>query len=128
MAEWKKYDETTFTDFGSVGETVPVDMPMDGGMNGFDGSTVPVNGSTAQQTPFEKTIPDSDFSDFGSDSFNMGSWNDVETKFDNTGFVKESGETVRPATGWLVCIEGKNIGVDYRLYQGYSYIGRSSTI
>ena len=31
MAEWKKYDETTFTDFGSVGETMPAEGGEAGG-------------------------------------------------------------------------------------------------
>ena len=41
MAEWKKYDETTFTDFGSVGET----MPAEGGEAGGFDSTLPADGT-----------------------------------------------------------------------------------
>ena len=40
--------------------------------------------------------------------------------------VNGSGQSVRPATGWLVCIEGPTKGVDYRLYSGYTYIGRDA--
>ena len=77
MSEWKKYDETTFTDFGSVGETMPVEgagmsydktMPADGMGGGFDAS------------PFEETIPESaETAGEGLDSWNQ------ETVFDNMG-------------------------------------------
>jgi len=117
MSEWKKYDETTFTDFGSVGETMPVEgggmsydktMPADGMGGGFDAS------------PFEATIPESAEPTGGE---GLDSWNQ-ETVFDNMGVINSAGETVRPATGWLVCIDGETKGTDYRIYQGYTYIGR----
>ncbi len=117
MAEWKKYDETTFTDFGSVGETMPAeDAGM--GMGGYDGRTMPADGSDPGMggSPFEATIPEApeETDPFGSN----------ETVFDNLGVINNAGRTVRPATGWLVCIDGQTKGEDYRLYEGYSYIGR----
>lgn len=118
MSEWKKYDETTFTDFGSVGETLPVDG---GSGMGID-STIPADGQGGfDVSPFEETIAE------GSESQDTGleSWGaNQETVFDNMGVVNDAGETVRPATGWLVCINGATRGIDYRIYQGYTYIGR----
>ena len=32
---------------------------------------------------------------------------------------------VEPVVGWLVCIEGSNIGTDYRLKSGRNFIGRA---
>jgi len=117
MSEWKKYDETTFTDFGSVGETMPVE---DGGNISYD-KTMPEGGAGGgfDSSPFEATIPESaETADEGLDN-----WNN-ETVFDNMGVINAAGETVRPATGWLVCINGATKGTDYRIYQGYTYIGR----
>ena len=30
--------------------------------------------------------------------------------------------------GWLVCIEGKEIGLDYRLVSGYNWVGQSENM
>ena len=115
MAEWKKYDETTFTDFGSVGET----MPAEDGEISYD-KTMPEGGfGGMNNSPFEATIPDSE----STAEESLNSWNN-ETVFDNMGVINNAGETVRPATGWLVCVDGETKGTDYRLYQGYTYIGR----
>ncbi len=118
MSEWKKYDETTFTDFGSVGETLPVE----GAGISYD-KTMPADGSGAPAgmdlSSFDKTIPDEP----EPTGEGLDSWNN-ETVFANMGIVNENGETVRPATGWLVCIQGATKGTDYRIYQGYTYIGR----
>lgn len=118
MSEWKKYDETTFTDFGSVGETMPVDP---NGANA-DGRTVPVDGPAGfDSSPFDVTIME----DAENKEEGLESWaSSQETIFDESGVVNDIGETVRPATGWLVCINGATRGTDYRIYQGYSYIGR----
>ena len=126
MAEWKKYDETVFTDFGSMGETVPVSSP-----GGFDSDrTVPVDGASGDfgGSPYAQTIPDDGAATFGEDPTSKNSWGSFtsETVFDDAPFVNKAGDTVRPATGWLVCVEGETKGVDYRLYEGYSYIGRGS--
>ncbi len=121
MAEWKNYDETSFNDFGSVGETMPAEgsdfgsgfgetMPADGAGfgNPYDRSTVPEVSGAAGAAPQ------------GTDGWGAAE----ETKFEWPGIEKTNGATVRPATGWLVCVEGKAKGEDYRLYMGYSYIGR----
>ena len=117
MSEWKKYDETTFTDFGSVGETMPVE---DGGSISYD-KTMPEGGAGFDASPYDKTIPeDTEGTEAGG---GLDSWSN-ETVFDNMGVMNAAGETVRPATGWLVCINGATKGTDYRIYQGYTYIGR----
>jgi len=35
---------------------------------------------------------------------------------------------VEPVVGWLVCVEGKNIGADYRLKSGRNFIGRAASM
>ncbi len=119
MSEWKKYDETEYTDFGSVGETMPVsgsDYNAGYGqttMEGFDDVGV-------------KTIPDDPGpadTDFPEEP--GSAWMEAPaTAFEQPDIVNETGEHVRPATGWLVCIDGVTKGVDYRIYAGYTYVGR----
>ncbi len=118
MSEWKKYDETTFTDFGSVGET----MPVEGGSGMSVDSTIPADGQGGfDSSPFGETIAE----DAEGEGGELESWGSAgETVFDNMGVMNDAGETVRPATGWLVCIDGATRGIDYRIYQGYTYIGR----
>ena len=122
MSEWKKYDETTFTDFGSVGETQPA-TGVDGIGGGYGDSTVPVGGAGAFDDDLfgGKTIDENAEADGGLESWDSA---DEKTQFDDIPVVNEAGETIRPATGWLVCIKGPTRGSDYRIYQGYSYIGR----
>lgn len=109
MAEWQTYGETSFTDFGSVGETRPADGGMDDvgatRPDGFD------NNSSAA------TIPDDPI------------WDRIDTKTKpiiDPPWPNPDDEKIRPTTGWLVCIEGVTKGKDYRLYDGYTYIGRGA--
>ena len=103
MSEWKKYDETTFTDFGSVGETQPA-TGVDGLGGGYDGSTIPVGGAGGFDDDLfgGKTIDEN-----AEENNGLESWDSVDekTQFDDIPVVNEAGETIRPATGWLVCIE-----------------------
>ena len=39
------------------------------------------------------------------------------------GYTTKNGESL--VAGWLVCVEGEELGRDYPLYQGYNRIGRS---
>lgn len=120
MSEWKKYDETTFTDFGSVGETMPVEG---GGDISYD-KTMPADGTPGfDASPYGETIPESEDGGMTETGGGLDNWSN-ETVFDNMGVMNAAGETVRPATGWLVCISGATKGTDYRIYQGYTYIGR----
>ena len=119
MAEWKDYDRTTFTDFGSVGETMPA-SPED--MGGDGDRTMPVDDSIGFGMSAAPTVPDD--GNVGDTESNPWGTADTSTVFDHLGVTNEDGEKVRPATGWLVCIKGKTKGTDYRLYEGYSYVGR----
>lgn len=119
MSEWKKYDETEFTDFGSVGETMPAEDSDFGGYGAYGDRTMPAEGMDLGESLYEKTIPD-----IPSATPTDGWGNTEETTFDDPSVMNEAGQSVRPATGWLVCIEGVTKGVDYRIYSGYSYIGR----
>lgn len=40
-------------------------------------------------------------------------------------FLNAEEERFEPVVGWLVCVEGKERGRDYRLFAGRNYIGRS---
>lgn len=120
MSEWKNYGETTFTDFGSVGETQPVDSFDGGSMGGMD-KTMPDNGFTpgydgGATEPVVKNDWDS----------GAGWPEDPHTQPDIPDIVDSRGQSIRPTTGWLVCIEGPTKGQDYRLYNRYNYIGRAA--
>lgn len=34
----------------------------------------------------------------------------------------------KPVVGWLICVDGNNKGSDYRIYNGYNYLGRSQSM
>ncbi len=50
-------------------------------------------------------------------------WDDGVTQ---AYFEKKIKTDVAPVAGWLVCIEGKHIGEDFRLKAGRNFVGRSS--
>lgn len=33
-------------------------------------------------------------------------------------------ETVRPVCGWMICIEGAKVGMDYKIHEGKNFVGR----
>lgn len=33
-------------------------------------------------------------------------------------------ETVRPVCGWIICIEGAKVGMDYKIHEGKNFVGR----
>ena len=33
-------------------------------------------------------------------------------------------EEIRPVCGWLVCIEGARVGMDYKIHDGKNFVGR----
>lgn len=59
-------------------------------------------------------------------AFPPDSWSDiVEDEKDVTvNYGKKLGGVIEPVVGWLVCLNGKNLGKDYRLKIGRNYIGR----
>lgn len=125
MSEWKNYGETTFTDFGSVGETQPVDAFDGGNMGGMD-KTMPDGGFNPgfEPGPTEPIGPTDWAPTPGQDDWPGES----KTQPVIADFVDNRGMTIRPTTGWLVCIEGATKGQDYRLFNGYNYIGRSAEL
>lgn len=37
-------------------------------------------------------------------------------------------EEVRPVCGWLVCIEGARVGMDYKIFKGKNFVGRGDAM
>lgn len=42
--------------------------------------------------------------------------------------VTEGTSQMNPVVGWLVCVNGANKGGDYRIHNGYNYIGRGDSM
>ncbi len=96
---------------GPVGVTEPIAPPAFGGAqpigktmpanasygSGNPGVTLPVNGPVAGVGSFGHTVPANDLN---------------------------HGAPAEPVVGWLVCVEGPVRGVDFRLHDGYNFIGR----
>ncbi len=86
-------------------------------------------GASAQGN-FPKTQPPKSFSDGGSIGrtapVEYGSSGAISKDWDNKTVIggQSSCNEVVPVVGWLVCIEGELRGVDFRLHEGYNYIGR----
>ncbi len=105
---------------------IPVTVPLN--FNG-SGTTVPVNGETVPVTAYTNntgvTMPiDGTFGQEEGVTYGL---------FD--GIIKQSSSAnsandrvpVSPCVGWLICVEGMNIGHDYRLFLGRNTIGRADT-
>lgn len=54
-------------------------------------------------------------------SINYGS----DAKNKGVAFDTDENPITRPVVGWLVCVEGSNIGQSFNLYPGRNFIGRS---
>ena len=76
-----------------------------GGIGSFP-KTTPPNGGVGD---FPKTTPPND---------GIGSFPKTVSSVGGVGNVSE------PVVGWLVCIEGPMRGTDFRLHDGYNFIGR----
>ncbi len=64
-----------------------------------------------------------------------GGWGPIPTStvpetdhLDDFDVTKPVGVHFTPVVGWLVCIEGIDKGMDYRIRAGYNYIGRSPSM
>ena len=78
------------------------------------GPTEPADGSGGIYSAYGKTVP-ADVSQ-----------ND-RVDFQRTSTMEElTANGTEAVVGWLVCIEGNNRGIDYRLHAGYNYIGREA--
>lgn len=93
-------NEIVMEDYGG---TIPLNPPEIMMPNGQSGATVPLTNPTEPE-------------DYGATMPLM--------KVDEQGF---NTSVKRPLSGWLVCIDGPEKGMDYRLHDEYNYIGRSAT-
>ena len=101
---------------GAVGVTEPINAPAFGGAQPI-GKTMPANASYGSGNP-SVTIPVN-----GRDVSAVGSFpNTVAAVNLNAGAPATAPS--EPVVGWLVCVEGPVRGVDFRLHDGYNYIGR----
>lgn len=110
--------------FGGDSHTMPVNSSPMPSMGADIGKTMPLGGA-APINPgnSEKTMP------LGAAAPKPAMEEDVKTvavirkrvhNDDNVG--------VNPVTGWLVCVQGREKGRDYRVYSGNNFIGRSETM
>ena len=101
---------------GPVGVTEPINAPAFGGAQPI-GKTMPANASYGGGNP-SVTVPVN-----GRDVSAVGSFpNTVAAVNLNAGAPATAPS--EPVVGWLVCVDGPVRGVDFRLHDGYNYIGR----
>lgn len=103
----------------AVGETVPLG---NNAVNNSLGQTVPLG--QAAPTPSDKTVP--------LPSGGQANDNDVgKTKPmpDGRTIIIDHSKTsdIKPVRGWLVVIDGKNRGMDLKIYNGLNSVGRNSS-
>ncbi len=96
---------------GSAAQSSPVSPPMPMGSSGDIGSTVPVSrpGAGSVGVEFGKTVANA-------------SPNSMDYERTVAIIKKEMG--IDPVVGWLVCVEGKEKGRDYRMHSDNNFIGR----
>lgn len=82
----------------------------------FGGKTIGEAGATAPAGNYEKTRPPRQ---------NGGMSIDEEQK--TVGMMGRN-QGIEPVVGWLVCVEGKEKGKDYRLYGKINTVGRSESM
>lgn len=108
---------TTGVNLFDANAPIPPTMPVGGAQNnnaggyGDYGKTMPIGSAPAPRpsTP----MPDEDIKTISVIK------KEVHNE-DNVG--------ISPVVGWLVCIEGKEKGRDYRIFAGNNFIGRSDTM
>ena len=101
---------------GPVGVTEPINAPAYGGAQPI-GKTMPANASYSNGNP-GVTIPVN-----GRDVPSVGSFGATVSAVDLNAGARATAAS-EPVVGWLVCVEGPVRGVDFRLHDGYNYIGR----
>ncbi|MBE7051368.1 MAG: FHA domain-containing protein [Ruminococcaceae bacterium] len=99
---------------GVANATVPLGQSFDGSSNDFP-STLPLGGNDGYVNPnppvtdanvdFPKTKP-------------------IEGEHAITVYLDATPSGNKPVRGWLVCVEGKNSGGDYKLYSDKNTVGR----
>jgi hypothetical protein len=88
-----------------VGATVPV------GVGGGIGATIPVFSTPAPAAP----APSQSVGDFSADE-------------GKTMPLIRGSIGIDPVVGWLICVEGKEKGKDFRIHADNNYVGRSTTM
>lgn len=91
----------------NVGQTMPFNSPQ-----GNIGVTVPVN---PPQNNVGVTLPID----------NSMKPTEVAPELQGQIGVVEQTERIRPVVGWLVCVQGPDIGKDFRLHAHFNSVGRS---
>lgn len=105
---------------GSYDKTIPVDFYGSDSVPDSPGGGLPPT-EPATDRSFSKTEP------FDEHSYVKG------TPVDHFGptMVVSLSEGMpagfNPVVGWLICIDGPDMGMDYRIHNGYNYIGRSQS-
>lgn len=100
----------------SIGSTEPIGSGS--GFGDFQGKPMSTSGfGDYQGTPMSTSA----FEAASSDIQEYGPTVPVSPTFSSTDSRKTP---FSPVVGWLVCIEGPAIGVDYRIHSQYNYIGR----
>lgn len=130
----KKAEDSGASYFDNVGKTEAVGGAFGGGSFGggaFGATEAVPNGGWGQAQDFSSTAPGTIPA---SDPFIPG----PEPQIDDISktepaFVIPSpvgSETqpvqVQPVVGWLVCVQGKNIGKSFQIYTGYNQVGREA--
>ena len=108
----KKAEDSGASYFDNVGKTEAVGGAFGGGSFGggaFGATEAVPNGGWGQAQDFSSTAPGTIPA---SDPFIPG----PETQ----------PVQVQPVVGWLVCVQGKNIGKSFQIYTGYNQIGRET--
>lgn len=101
--------------------------------NEGNGGTVPVSGAfgaSSDAEPFKTSIGSTDFGS-GNDDDNgrtvaPQAYLKNEDMDDRTEAVSARKMGIQPVTGWIVCVEGKNKGKSYSLYDKQNSIGRGN--
>lgn len=117
---------------GGISATIPVSSQNAGGMSddGGIGKTMPIGGAAVPSgnASSEKTMPLGS-SPFSSSSHKPSSEEDVKTVAVIRKRVHNDDDVgINPVTGWLVCIQGREKGRDYRIYSGNNFLGRSDVM
>ena len=99
------------------------------GSGAFPKTEAPGQGSSYGSGAFPKTEAPGQGSSYGSGAFpkTMAPGQGPGTPFitpTQSAVDLRQGVGSEPVVGWLVCVEGPQRGMDYRLHEGYNYIGR----
>ena len=116
------YDSSTFSSCPfctpnvnqNIGKTNPVYSPQ-----GNVGPTTPVNQNIPPTTPLTNPFQNNPM---GTPTEYAGDLQPQTSKSINGGTPAK--ERVRPVVGWLVCVQGPDIGKDFRLHTHFNRVGR----